>query len=73
MDRGTELCGRPDTHACRLSLSIDDIDHMKSEAKNPQTNWICERFPSTSPDGREYQISLSRSNNYGSVCGIFPE
>lgn len=46
-DRGTEFCGKPDTHDYELFLSLNDIDHTKTRAKNPQTNGICERFHKT--------------------------
>jgi transposase InsO family protein len=44
-DRGTEFCGRPDTHDYQLFLAINDIEHTKT--KNPQTNGICKRFHKT--------------------------
>ena len=46
-DRGTEFCGKPDTHEYQLFLALNDIDHSKTKAKNPQTNGICERFHKT--------------------------
>jgi len=46
-DRGTEYCGRPDTHDYQLYLALNDIDHTKTKAKHPQTNGICERFNKT--------------------------
>jgi transposase InsO family protein len=46
-DRGTEFCGKPDTHDYELFLSLNDIDHTKTKAKHPQTNGICERFNKT--------------------------
>lgn len=46
-DRGTEFCGRPDTHDYKLFLASNDIDHSKTKAKSPQTNGICERFQKT--------------------------
>jgi transposase InsO family protein len=46
-DRGTEFCGKPDTHEYELFLALNDIDHSKTKAKNPQTNGICERFQRT--------------------------
>jgi len=46
-DRGTEFCGKPDTHDYELFLSLNDIDHTKTRAKNPQSNGICERFHKT--------------------------
>ena len=46
-DRGTEFCGKPDRHDYELFLALNDIDHTKTKAKNPQTNGICERFHKT--------------------------
>ncbi len=46
-DRGTEFCGKPDKHDYELFLALNDIDHTKTKAKNPQTNGICERFHKT--------------------------
>ena len=46
-DRGTEFCGKPDRHDYELFLALNDIDHTKTKAKNPQTNGICERFHRT--------------------------
>jgi len=46
-DRGTEYCGRADTHDFQLYLALNYIDHTKTKAKSPQTNGICERFNKT--------------------------
>ncbi len=46
-DRGTEFCGRADTHDYQLYLALNDIDHSKTKTKSPQTNGICERFHKT--------------------------
>ena len=46
-DRGTEYCGKLDSHAYELYLAINDIDHTKTKARHPQTNGICERFHKT--------------------------
>ncbi len=46
-DRGTEYCGKADSHDYQLYLAINDIDHTKTKAKSPQTNGICERFHKT--------------------------
>ncbi len=46
-DRGTEYCGRVDTHDYQLFLAINDIEHTKTKVKSPQTNGICERFHKT--------------------------
>jgi transposase InsO family protein len=49
-DRGTEFCGKPDTHDYQLFLAINDIEHTKTKVKNPQSNGICERFHKTMLD-----------------------
>lgn len=46
-DRGTEYCGRLETHDYELYLGVNQIDHTKTKAKSPQTNGICERFHRT--------------------------
>ena len=46
-DRGTEYCGRLETHDYQLYLGINDIEHTKAKARHPQTNGICERFHKT--------------------------
>ena len=46
-DRGTEYCGKVETHDYQLYLAINDIDHTKTKARSPQTNGICERFHKT--------------------------
>ncbi len=46
-DRGTEFCGRQDTHDYQLCLAVYDIEHTKTKVQSPQTNGICERFHRT--------------------------
>lgn len=46
-DRGTEYCGKAESHDYQLFLAINDIDHTKTKARSPQTNGICERFHKT--------------------------
>lgn len=46
-DRGTEYCGKAETHDYQLYMAINDIEHTKTRAKSPQTNGICERFHKT--------------------------
>ena len=58
-DRGTEFCGRPDTHEYELFLGINDIDHTKTKAKSPQTNGICERFNKTLLD-EFYRVAMRK-------------
>ena len=58
-DRGTEYCGRAETHDYQLYLAINDIDHTKTKAKSPQTNGICERFHKTILQ-EFYQVTFRR-------------
>ncbi len=46
-DRGTEYCGKAESHDFQLYLALNDIDHTKTKARSPQTNGICERFHKT--------------------------
>lgn len=46
-DRGTEYCGRIESHDYQLYLAVEDIDHTRTKARSPQTNGICERFHQT--------------------------
>ena len=46
-DRGTEYCGKIETHDYELYLGVNDIEHTKTKARHPQTNGICERFHKT--------------------------
>lgn len=46
-DRGTEYCGKPESHDYQLYLAIENIDHTRTKARSPQTNGICERFHKT--------------------------
>lgn len=46
-DRGTEYCGRAETHDFQLYLALNDIEHTKTKVRHPQTNGICERFHKT--------------------------
>jgi transposase InsO family protein len=46
-DRGTEFCGKLESHPYELFLALNDIEHTKTKARSPQTNGICERFHKT--------------------------
>ena len=46
-DRGTEYCGKAETHDYQLCLAVNDINHSKTKARSPQTNGIYERFYKT--------------------------
>lgn len=46
-DRGTEYCGKHESHDFQLYLAMCDIEHTKTKVRHPQTNGICERFHRT--------------------------
>ena len=58
-DRGTEFCGRADSHDYQLYLAVNDIEHTKTEVRYPQTNGICERFHKTILQ-EFYQVAFRR-------------
>ena len=58
-DRGTEYCGRPESHDYQLYLALNDIEHTRTKANHPQTNGICERFHKTILQ-EFYQIAFRR-------------
>lgn len=58
-DRGTEYCGKVETHDYQLYLAINDIEHTKTKARSPQTNGICERFHKTVKD-EFYQVTFRK-------------
>lgn len=58
-DRGTEYCGRPDSHAYELYLAIENIDHTRTKARSPQTNGIVERLHKTMLD-EFYRIAFRK-------------
>lgn len=64
-DRGTEYCGKPESHAYQLYIAIEDIDHSKTKARHPQTNGICERFHRTMKD--EFYSITFRKKIYHSL------
>ena len=64
-DRGTEYCGKPDSHAYQLYLGIEDIDHTRTKANHPQTNGICERLHKTMQD--EFYAITFRKKLYHSM------
>lgn len=46
-ERGTEYCGKLETHDYELYLGVNDIEHTRTRARHLQTNVICERFHKT--------------------------
>ena len=64
-DRGTEYCGKIESHSFQLYLAIEDIDHTKTKARSPQTNGICERFHRTMQN--EFYTIAFRKKIYSSI------
>ena len=58
-DRGTEFCGKVETHDYELYLGVNGIEHTKTKARHPQTNGICERFHKTILQ-EFYQVAFRR-------------
>ena len=58
-DRGTEYCGKVESHDFQLYLAINDIEHTKTKARSPQPNGICERFHKTILQ-EFYQVSFRK-------------
>ena len=64
-DRGTEYCGKVESHSYQLYLATEDIDHSRTKANSPQTNGICERFHRTMK--HEFYDIAFRKKIYGSL------
>lgn len=64
-DRGTEYCGKAESHDYQLYLALNEIEHTRTKARHPQTNGICERFHKTILN-EFYQPALRRKI-YGSL------
>lgn len=64
-DRGTEYCGKREYHEFQLYLSLEDIDHSKTQVKRPQSNGICERFHRTIQN--EFYAIAFRKKLYSSI------
>lgn len=67
-DRGTEYCGRPESHEYEPYLAVENIDHTRTKARSPQTNGICERFHKTLLD-EFYRIAF-RKRLHGSIAEL---
>jgi transposase InsO family protein len=67
-DRGTEYCGNPEHHEYELYLAVEDVDHSRTKAKNPQTNGIVERFHKTVLD--EFYRVAFRKRIYSSIAEL---
>jgi len=64
-DRGTEYCGKVESHDYQLYLAVNDIEHTKTKARSPQTNGICERFHRTIL--QEFYQVVFRKTIFGSI------
>jgi transposase InsO family protein len=67
-DRGTEYCGKPESHEYELYLAIENIDHTRTKARSPQTNGICERFHKTLLD--EFYRVAFRKKLYRTIAEL---
>jgi transposase InsO family protein len=67
-DRGTEYCGNPEHHEYELYLAVEDVDHSRTKARNPQTNGIVERFHKTVLN--EFYRVAFRKRIYGSIAEL---
>jgi transposase InsO family protein len=43
-DRGTEYCGRIETHPYQLFLHLNEVEHSRTKVRHPQTNGSTERL-----------------------------
>lgn len=64
-DRGTEYCGRPETHHYQLFLYLNEIEHAKTKARHPQTNGSCEKLNQTIQE--EFYSVAFRKKHYTSI------
>lgn len=64
-DRGTEYCGKKESHEYELFLAIENIDHTRTKVKHPQTNGICERFHQTIQN--EFYSTAFRKKVYNDI------
>ena len=46
-DRGTEYCGRTETHPYQLFLHLSGIEHSRTKVRHPQTNGSTEQLNQT--------------------------
>lgn len=64
-DRGTEYCGKPETHHYQLFLYLNEIEHSKTKARHPQTNGSCEKLNQTIQE--EFYSVAFRKKLYTSI------
>jgi transposase InsO family protein len=64
-DRGMEYCGNAERHDYELFLAINDIEHTRTNVRDPQTNGTCERFHRIIL--QEFYQTAFRKKLYGSL------
>lgn len=64
-DRGTEYCGKPESHPYQLFLYLSDIEHTKTKARHPQTNGCTEKLNQTIQN--EFYAVAFRKKLYSSL------
>ena len=67
-DRGTEYKGKPEYHEYELYLTIEGIEHTKTQVRHPQTNGICERLHRTMQE--EFYGVPFRKKLYDSLAAL---
>ena len=67
-DRGTEYKGKPEHHEYELYLTIEGIEHTKTQVRHPQTNGICERLHRTMQE--EFYAVAFRKKLYDSLAAL---
>jgi len=67
-DRGTEYKGKPEYHEYELYLTIEGIEHTKTQVRHPQTNGICERLHRTMQE--EFYAVAFRKKLYDSLAAL---
>jgi len=58
-DRGTEYCGRTETHPYQLFLHLSGVEHSKTKVRHPQTNGSTERLNQIIQD-EFYKVAFRR-------------
>jgi hypothetical protein len=64
-DRGTEYCGKIESHPYQLYMDMEMIEHTRTKSASPQTNGICERFHKTIKN--EFYATAFRRKMYTSL------
>jgi transposase InsO family protein len=67
-DRGSEYKGKPEHHEYELYLTIEGIEHTKTQVRHPQTNGICERLHRTMQE--EFYAIAFRKKLYNSLAAL---